>query len=538
YHLRSIPSIVFSLARPSFTYDVPLPILSSPLNRFPCLKAKAINRIKASTVNHTSLISNVSTVSSSILDSSPMLGLTCTQHRCLTLGGLREAASGRELTWLDDVVDTILTRSAAAGPQPHINVENLDSNSSFCPILIHIDPSTTNMNSVPSPRRIREHLSRFEERYALPAKQFLQQSFDEYPFATTVMVIFAATSFTPVVLSVALAAFVVFVAASTSLVALVGLALGLSACLLTTLFSSAMLTLLVAGALRLRTSRTWFSDFRTSTTVETEDAGINATPHRRGPRFRRARPFTTARDAFRGFFSPFKRGGYKTRLLALILVADLVSRIRLPRVVRYSPIYRTLLGASLFGPRHHAHFLPYILSRPLAILRAVVWVVPGFCVRLHFKMSRWSPLGPIILYSLVFLLSPRLRKAALRIISRAAMGLFAAACVGADIVAHSDVVASAVARGKELVQSTFPLVIAFLRAVLENLEKELKTEAETEAESAPVPSAPAQGEDATSEYDMVSPLDAGGAGGSTAVAGEVAGTLRSRHVSVSDEKAE
>ncbi|KAJ6460808.1 hypothetical protein C8R47DRAFT_117309 [Mycena vitilis] len=86
--------------------------------------------------------------------------------------------------------------------------------------------------------------SGLETEYVGPAKQFLTESFQAYPAATTTAVIFAVTSFVPVVSAIALTVFASFVALAGTLVVVVGLALSLAVVLSRTLVFSVVVDFL------------------------------------------------------------------------------------------------------------------------------------------------------------------------------------------------------------------------------------------------------------------------------------------------------
>ncbi|KAJ6472684.1 hypothetical protein C8R47DRAFT_1145872 [Mycena vitilis] len=362
------------------------------------------------------------------------------------------------------------------------------------------------MNTEPPLRnfRGRDYLAKLEEGYGLPAKQFLKDLYDEYPLATTALVIFAATSFTPIVVSAALAVFTVCLAVSASLITLVGLALCLTVILATTLLSSVLLTLLVNGALHLRHSGDWFDTVRTPTTAEARqevsDASSNP-PKRRAPRMTPA-VLVATKKIFKTLLAPLGRS-WKARILTTIILFDAISRIRLPRVVRYNSIYRTVFGANLFGPRR-AHWLQRALSRPFALLRTVFWVAPVLgihIVRLPFRILGWKlPLAICILVLVRF----RSKGFTRRGLKRAAVVLSTAVGSGATLVLHSEAAAklrdvpwkaytaTAMAYG-EVVRTVLTALVAFLRAQLEELEE--------------TPATPSHAEDATYEMVSVAPVD-------------------------------
>ncbi|KAJ7655818.1 hypothetical protein DFH06DRAFT_1412866 [Mycena polygramma] len=355
--------------------------------------------------------------------------------------------------------------------------------------------------------RGRDYLAKLEEGYGLPAKQFLKDLYDEYPLATTALVIFAATSFTPVVVSAALAVFTVCLAVSASLVTLIGLVLCLTVILSTTLLSSVLVTLLANGALRLRHSGDWLNTVRTPAAEahqEVSDANPNP-PKRRAPRMTPA-VLVATKKIFRTLLAPLGRS-WKARILTTIILFDAISRIRLPRVVRYNLIYRTIFGASLFGPRR-AHWLQRALSRPFALLRTVFWVVPVLGIniaRLPLRIFGWKlPLAMCILLLVRF----RSKGFARRGLKRAAVVLSTAVGSGVTLVMRSEAAAklrdvpwkayTATAMAyAQVVRTVLTALVAFLRAQLEELEETPATPA----------GAGSHAEDATYEMVNVSPVD-------------------------------
>ncbi|KAJ7820355.1 hypothetical protein B0H14DRAFT_3876334 [Mycena olivaceomarginata] len=264
----------------------------------------------------------------------------------------------------------------------------------------------------------RDYLSRLEQQYALPTKQFLKESYEEHPVATTVMVIFVASSFIPVVISVALAIFTICVGVSASLVTLLGLALCLAVLLLTALFSSVVITLLAVGVLHLCNPSGAFKAHPTSTSDTPADTS-DPTSTLPKNRFSWIKAIFSATNSTTSTLSPLlSRGSRKIRLLALVLICDAISRIRLPQFVRYNLIYRTLFGTSLFGPRRSSHFLQRALSSPFRILRNVVWAVLALGVNIAavpFHLFGWK--AALAMYIILFILSP-LRVIAARYIVR------------------------------------------------------------------------------------------------------------------------
>ncbi|KAJ7509487.1 hypothetical protein B0H11DRAFT_1250636 [Mycena galericulata] len=383
-------------------------------------------------------------------------------------------------------------------------------------------PALSNFMSLPNfpaPGRIRHYMSRLEQEYTLPAKQFLNESLNENPLVTTVMVIFAVTSFTPVITSVALAVFTIVLALSACLVVLVGLALGLIVLLASTLFISGVLTVLVAGPLRLRRSIGRTSTPETET--ETEHSGPQTTSI---PPFAAQGPPGGRTTAFRDFSSPFKHVSRKRRLFAVIVIGHLISRIRLPRVVRHSLIYRTLFGTRLFGPRPPP--LQRALAFPSIIVRTVSWL-PFKLALLPFRILGWNI--PLLVCISLLIASPRLRAAARRALARGALRLSNRVAQSAPVAFALNLpwkayTAAALAAGKEAII----VLVAFLRAQLEDLEAKVEQAAEA------ADTAQTQDEDAKT-YEMVPPVVPDDVSGSTGVSASMSGeeTLRARNVSTS-----
>ncbi|KAJ6595523.1 hypothetical protein DFH09DRAFT_1134870 [Mycena vulgaris] len=390
-------------------------------------------------------------------------------------------------------------------------------------------------SQLPSTRsRLHEHMLSLQSQYLTPTKQFMEDSFQEYPLATSVFAIFAATSFTPVVMAIALAVFTVCLAGSICLLTLIGLALCLSVVLSTTLVSSAVTAALGAGLLRIRSLGLWISDHRSATrTAEGQLQGAAPGPHVQPVA---SKAIFTTKQAVRAIFPRLKGAGWKARILAVTLFCELISRIHLPRVVRHNPIYRTIFGAALFGPRR-SHIFQRALSRPFAILRAGSWVGPtlGFkLVRLPFRLFGWK--APLIAYMLLLILSPRLRGAARRALARVSVRLFDTAAAGAIVILDSAPVAAALdlpwkeytttafACGKDIMHTALAALLGFLRAQLEQME-------ERAPQPAPAPQSPS--EDST--YEMVPAVaprsPAASASGMTAGGTSTGKNLRARNIS-------
>ncbi|KAJ7186582.1 hypothetical protein C8R46DRAFT_1341951 [Mycena filopes] len=392
----------------------------------------------------------------------------------------------------------------------------------------------------PSRRRGHEYISELNRRYGAPAKEFLQESYEEHPLATTAVMIFAVTSFTPVVGAIALAAFTVCLAVCATIVTVIGLALGLATLLSTTLFSSLVLTFLVAGAIRLRTARRLARSSSRRRATAAQAAHTDETSEAAPPTSKRRRI-----PGFPGRFRPtlgglHRRGSWKARVLVLLVLCDAVSRIRLPRALRYTFLYRTLFGATLFGPRR-THFLQQLLAAPFALLR-----VP-------LKLAVWVPLrvfgwkAPLVLYLVLLVLSPRMRgktrgkmAGGLRRLWRTAGGSEQVARMrGLPWKAYT-------ATALEYTRAGLTALIEFLRVQLEQLEDKAQPAADTPDtdNSVPTPKDTAHSaathdehkhssysDDGGSEYEMVSDIPIL----LPSTAASSSETLRSRKSVVSDE---
>ncbi|KAF8144920.1 hypothetical protein K438DRAFT_1992287 [Mycena galopus ATCC 62051] len=369
----------------------------------------------------------------------------------------------------------------------------------------------------------RQFVSEVKQKHALPAKQFLKESYEEHPLATTVFVIFAAISFTPVAVSAALAVFTIFVAISACFVILLGLALvlavsaalaaftmfvAISACfvilsglalvlaviLLTSLFSSALITLLGTGALRLNPGG-WFKAHRTSqlsAPSDTSDPTLTP-PTTQLPWKMPVIPAST-------ILSLLTRVGWKIGLLVVVLLSEGISNIRLPWHVRNHFIYRSLFGAGLFGPRHSAHFLGRVLSLPARIVRKLPWIVI-LIVTAPFQLLGWK--FALALYLILANASRSrafVRGKTIRVV----------AVAGLAVTAAVDVLRSQrVTEFRDLlwkwVHQALSAPIVFLRTELERLEASTQKPMQSEAEDTP----PQQSQPEEATYEMVSPIVTG-----------------------------
>lgn len=276
------------------------------------------------------------------------------------------------------------------------------------------------------------------------------------------------------------------------------------------LLSSVVLTLLLSAVRRggLRSRGAWFSE--RSPSAERETSG-SETPR-------------VSHDGFRALFAPLKRASWKRRLLPAIVIFHLISRIRLPRVVRYNPIYRTLFGPNLFGPRLPA--LQRSLAGPSTLLRAAVPLTFKL-VRLPLRAFGWKT--ALLVYLAVVFLSRRRRAATRRAFGRGAVRLSTLLAQSVPVDLAQAYATTALARAKEAAHFTLALLVAILRAQLESLE--------ASANPGETATSEAQAEDAT--YEMVSPVVPAAAGGSADAstssisvpgAAEETSGLRARHV--------
>ncbi|KAJ7243912.1 hypothetical protein B0H12DRAFT_815914 [Mycena haematopus] len=354
-----------------------------------------------------------------------------------------------------------------------------------------IDPSSLT--------RWREYLSGLEQQYALPVKRFVTESYEQHPFATTVLVIFAASGFVPVAVLAAIAVFTICTAVSLCLLILLGLALCLVVLLSTVLLYSTVITLLCAGAIRLRQRSPggfgWnFPAYHTSAAPPApETSDPTSTPP--NPNSNNGLPRTTP--------SPTANHTPHTR-----------SFLSLLRVIRRSWkfILAAFLTYELLLGSHPLHILPYALSRPFALLR-ILAVVP-------FELLGWKATLAILV-----LLIPTIVRLARR-----------------ERATPTQAQLRALLEKARAASAQCAAVVAFLRAELEKVDGELRQwDAEGSASAPGVhvdmePEAPlereAQPEETT--YEMVSPVVAGT---SLFVPVEVS-TLRARKVSESGGRSE
>ncbi|KAJ6452246.1 hypothetical protein C8R45DRAFT_1083456 [Mycena sanguinolenta] len=195
----------------------------------------------------------------------------------------------------------------------------------------------------------------------------------------TAMVLFAASSFVPVVVAAALAILTICLAVSAALVILLGLALLLTVVLSSALFHSAVITLLGAGALRLvRSPGGWSSlkaSFYTSSSTTSDAPSETSNPNPTPAGYAGDGSAAVPRVALSGkntYTLPFgvlpllTRGSRKLALLAFVLACKAISVITSPRAVRHKRVFIPPIGA----PRPNYPREPYAvppLQRTLAL---------------------------------------------------------------------------------------------------------------------------------------------------------------------------
>ncbi|KAJ7176116.1 hypothetical protein C8R43DRAFT_554564 [Mycena crocata] len=419
-----------------------------------------------------------------------------------------------------------------------------------------------------APDNFRESLIEFQQRYWNPGKQFVKESFQENPGATIAVATFAATVLT----LLPLALFSICLALSLTLVVTIGIGMWLLKQILntykydkrtgptlivllsTTAVSSLFILTLIAGAAFGLRKRGFTQDGSSASASELTTQPTTPSDPRSPPVSPRA-AIATAKRILNAVVRRFlKRGSWKTRLLAGILVADLISRIRLPRVVRYNFFYRIFLGASLFGPRRN-HPFQRTLGRPFRTISGAAWLARRVglgAVFLPARLFGWK--APLMVYLTLLAFSPRVRAHARRNISCLAYRAWAAAGAGTTAILRSETAQqvldlpwkayteTVLACTKEIAYSTLALLIAFLRTQLEQLEESTVEAPPAEAESAPaaqesVPpatdkstpeSTPSQAEEST--YEMVAPVLIADTAGSTAVPEDSTQSFRARRI--------
>ncbi|KAF7361139.1 hypothetical protein MSAN_01145700 [Mycena sanguinolenta] len=371
--------------------------------------------------------------------------------------------------------------------------------------------------------RWRGHLSGLEQRYALPAKQFLQESYEERPLATTAMVLFVASSFVPVVVAAALAAFTICFAVAAALVILLGLALFLTVVLSSALFHSTVITLLGAGALRLMRSHGGWNSFKaffdtsrsTMSDAPSETSNSSPTPARdnspAGPPMA-----NSGKNILPSNLLPLlTHGSRKLALLAFILACKAISLLTSPRAVRHKRVsYRTPLWRTPLQLR------PRFVRSPPAAAHARL---PVRHARVPTHPPCFTILVPIV-RGMIRLSSAILRSESVAQLRAGLMRVWAAVALTVE----------------QWVREVLATVVAVLRTELERWEAaaasasnlqpgsvHMETAAESEASIKHTP----QPED-TEAYEMVSPVVV--AGTSTSDLGEMS-TLRARKISGGSE---
>ncbi|KAJ7728003.1 hypothetical protein DFH07DRAFT_223888 [Mycena maculata] len=268
------------------------------------------------------------------------------------------------------------------------------------------------------PSRIRDYISSLEDKYTFPTREFLSNTFSGYPLATITVGVFAVLSLASVVISVALAVFTIWLTLATCvvaliacLIALISLTLCLAVILSLVLLSSVVLTLLTTAALRLRPQmmRFWA---KIPSPFPTKDTRPQPTQV----------PLTTPQLS-----TPLQRGRWKPRLSVALLV-PVVTRLHLPRVMRYHPIYRTLLGSHFLGPRpwrppqlivhsnaasaYHRGASAYPAALAYAQERREPFPLGKTILRMPVGLSGWKT--PLLVCAVLLVMSPRLRAASRR----------------------------------------------------------------------------------------------------------------------------
>ncbi|KAJ7058567.1 hypothetical protein C8F01DRAFT_1148581 [Mycena amicta] len=312
------------------------------------------------------------------------------------------------------------------------------------------------------PNHLREAINRFEDVYALPLKDYVKEAYAQSPLITAALVVFALTSLTPVVSALALAVFTVCLSVAACIVALIGIALCLAVFLSTTLISSTAVAFLGLAIARLRHRSV-------STVIPHTEENAEATehipaPNKHRPSFYLPRFFSGLSARFRASAGRPRRR--RTHIIFVILACEVISRLRLPRWLRYKKLYRTLLGTALFGPRgQRGHPLQRLLSLPFFLTSRSFFIL-SFFLRVLLSKSFIS----LLLVALV--ISPRLRRGALRRsvqLGRAAYTRFGHSELAEALksVPWKQYTAMGLEQGGAIARSTIALLIAFLRALEE-----------------------------------------------------------------------
>ncbi|KAJ7267974.1 hypothetical protein C8J57DRAFT_1469338 [Mycena rebaudengoi] len=364
-------------------------------------------------------------------------------------------------------------------------------------------------------------LAQMENIYVAPAAQFVEESFKERPLVTSIMVIFAFLSFSPVLATVGLAFFIICLASAVCFLAVLGLALTLSFILSITLVLSATVSL---GIYSVSQRRSWTLHTQTvNATQHDPDPSSVGNPH---PRAVLPSAPTTAKRWMRILTFPIRKMGWKSRLLTFLVARHILQRTRLfPRVVRYHPIYRLIFGTprprkDFFMTLLTLVFVPFnmvfraaravtltTIAVPIALLRGLFRVVPGGWMKF------------IVLAVVLLRLSPKLRWATVRLRGMVVSNWFSIVRSFSRLVLAELDGSSAFEDFKKIAYTTLSTLLAFLRALLDKFEDK----AEVSSGAHP----------AEETAEMVSPPVAGDAV-STAVP-PLSNTMKARNVTASSE---
>ncbi|KAJ7199622.1 hypothetical protein GGX14DRAFT_572654 [Mycena pura] len=347
------------------------------------------------------------------------------------------------------------------------------------------------------------------------------------------MAVFAAISFTPIIFALAFSVFSIFLLIATCLVALVGIGItqpsrslpvifinSTALCLVVSLAAALLSSVLLGAAFHFLRAGGGLS--RTRTVEIHAEPPYEAPAPLKGPSFFIPHLLSAAGNkAVNAVLSPLRRIGRRkktSRLLILILLSEAISRLHLPRAVRYNLIYRTIFGPQLFGPGRR-HPLQWILSRPFFLLRTVRFV-PILCVglvQLPLRIVGWK--APLAIYLTLFVLSPRTRGSTRRAIARLSVRVSTAVTTAVVLVWQAvlrdrtwNTAAAAADYAKEAARAILVVFVAFLRTQLEKLEEQ----------PTPAAAVPAQAEEATYEMIMVPPAVPVEASGSASGSGSQA----------------
>ncbi|KAK7018470.1 hypothetical protein R3P38DRAFT_3274549 [Favolaschia claudopus] len=342
-----------------------------------------------------------------------------------------------------------------------------------------------------------EYLSRSELHYRA-AKNSLKESYQAYPFATTTLVVFVATSFVPVISLLTLTVFALCVILAGSLVVLIGAVLGLIVVLSTTLLSSVVAALLAAGVLGIRDQVLEHSERPNS------DSSID---HNLNPTRRLAPVMETVHHIISSTLEFLNRRHWTIRVLSVVLAVNFIAR--------------TLLGADLLHPIQPS----YPLVRPiLAVPRFIVHRIHvgdlAFVMKVlakQFRLFSWKAF--VIVCPLYILILAPFRGVITRLaimLSRSALRVM---CSGSLLYGSQLAIHGPTARA--FLRKTLAAVIKFLQRELANIDAahgRTENGVQSGISESVVISAP---EEADSTYEMVSPAAPGGSGGDTVVGREL-----------------